>query len=112
MLVPEQRWRSVVMHRRLKTAAIAGTFLIAGVAIGLAIPRTAQVTSGSGATSRPDHAAPRSTGRNVFSPDIRNDEHVRREQLKVVEMLEQQCRTARQNCELAAAARQALTRTD
>jgi hypothetical protein len=102
------------MHRRrLKTAAIAGACLIAGVAIGFAIPRATQITpSGSGKPAGPDHAAPRSTGRNVFSPDIRNDEHVRREQLKVVEMLEQQCRSARQNCELAAAARQALTRTD
>ena len=100
------------MHRRrLRTAAIAGACLVIGIAIGFAIPRAAQVAS-SGGSGRPDPAAPRSAGRNVFSPDIRNDDHVRREQLKVVEMLERQCRTTRQNCELATAAREALTRTD
>ena len=102
----------MMMHaRRLKTAAVAGICLIAGIAIGLAIPRTAEVApSSSGETGRPDHPASRSTGRNVFSPDIRDDEYVRREQLKVVEMLEQQCRTAGKDCELARAAREALTR--
>lgn len=100
-------------RRRLRTAALAGACLVIGIAIGFAIPRAAQVTSSvTGGTGRVDHAAPRSAGRNVFSPDIRNDEHVRREQLKVVELLEQRCRTTRQNCELAEAARQALTRAD
>ena len=100
-----------MMRLRLRTVAIAGACLIVGIAIGFAIPRAAQVASSSSSeTDRLDYTARRSTGRNVFSPDIRNDEYVRREQLKVVEMLEQQCRTARKNCELAGAARKALTR--
>ena len=85
--------------------------MIAGVAIGLTIPRAVHRTSSeSDKTVRHDRTTSRSPGRNVFSPDIRNDEYVRQEQLKVVEMLEQQCRAARENCELAKASRQALMR--
>jgi hypothetical protein len=67
-------------------------------------------SSGSDKTDRLHHTTAGAPGRNLFSPDIRNDEYVRREQLKVVEMLEQQCRVARENCELAKASREALTR--
>lgn len=85
--------------------------MVAGVAVGLVIPRAAHMTSPrSGEIGRPGRVTSPSSGRNVFSPSIRNDEYVRREQLKVVEMLEQQCRTARENCELAKASREALTR--
>jgi hypothetical protein len=101
----------MMRFRRLRMAVVAGACLIAGVAIGLAIPRAAHMTSaGSDETRHVDRTTAGSPGRNVFSPDIRNDEYVRREQLKVVEMLEQQCRVARENCELAKASREALTR--
>ena len=73
-----------MMRLRLRTVAIAGACLIVGIAIGFAIPRAAQVASSSSSeTDRLDYTARRSAGRNVFSPDIRNDEYVRREQLKV-----------------------------
>jgi hypothetical protein len=101
----------MMRFRRLGIALIAGACLIAGVAIGLTIPRAVHTTLfGSDETGRLDHTASRSLGRNVFSPDIRNDEYVRQQQLKVVEMLEQRCRIARENCELARASREALTR--
>jgi hypothetical protein len=50
-----------------------------------------------------------SPGRDVFSPDVRHDEYFRREQLKITEMLEQQCRVTQEHCELAKASREALT---
>jgi len=65
-------------------------------------------SSGSEATGRLDHPTSRSLGRNVYSPDIRHDEYVRREQLKLMEMLEQQCRVTLENCELAKASRETL----
>jgi len=96
-------------HARI--VAIAVAFLVAGIAIGFAIPRPAQVAPlGSAAHDRPGNAASQSTARNVYSPDIRHDEYVLREQRKLVEMLEQQCRTTGKSCELAGAARQALNR--
>jgi hypothetical protein len=94
-----------------ENAAYCGGMLDRRIAIGLAIPRTTHVaSSSSSAADRLDRTTSRSPGRNVFSPDIRNDQHVRREQLKVVELLEQQCRTTHENCDLAKASRQALTR--
>ena len=101
----------MMRFRRLRMALIAAACLIAGVAIGLTIPRAARTTSsGSGETDRLDRTISRSPGRNMYSPDIRNDEYVRQEQLKLVEMLERQCRATRENCELAKASRAALTR--
>ncbi len=96
---------------RLRMPLIAGTCLIVGFTIGLTVPRAAHVTSsGSSETRRPDRSTARSPGRNMFSPDIRHDEYVRGEQLKLVEMLEQQCRVTRENCDLAKASREALTK--
>ncbi|MDB5710577.1 MAG: hypothetical protein JWL96_2647 [Sphingomonas bacterium] len=96
---------------RTRAVAIAVAFFIAGIAIGFVIPRPAQFAPLSSAGhDRFGHATSQSTGRNVYSPDIRHDEYVLREQLKVVEMLEQQCRTTKKGCDLAGAARQALTR--
>jgi hypothetical protein len=101
----------MVRFRHLRMALVAGACLTAGIAIGLVIPRATHMTSsGSDANGRLDRGASRSTGRNVYSPDIRHDEYVRREQLKVVELLEQQCRVARENCEIAKASREALTK--
>jgi hypothetical protein len=44
----------------------------------------------------------------MYSPRIRDDAYVRSEQLKVVEMLELQCRTENKNCVLAVSSRKAL----
>jgi hypothetical protein len=89
---------------------IAGACLIAGFAIGLAVPRAAHMTSpASDGAGRLDRSTSVSPGRDVFSPDIRHDEYVRREQLKIIEMLEQQCRVTQEHCELAKASREALT---
>jgi hypothetical protein len=97
---------------RTRIIAIALAFFIAGIAIGFVIPRPAQVAPLSAAGhDRLSHATTsQSTGRNFYSPTFRNDEYVLQEQLKIVEMLEQQCQTTRKGCELAGAARQALTR--
>lgn len=102
-----------MMHprRRLRTAAIAGACLIMGIAIGLAIPHaTLPVLTSSGEVRNPDRAASPPVGRDMFSPDIRNDEYVQQEQLKIVEMLERECAATRRNCALARSARKALTR--
>ena len=96
---------------RMSTVAIAVAFLVAGIAIGFAIPRPAQVAPLSSAgRDRLGQATSQPNGRNVWSPDIRHDEYVLREQRKLVEMLEQQCRTTGKGCELAGASRQALNR--
>ena len=96
---------------RTRTVAIAVAIFVAGIAIGFVIPRPARVAPLSSAgQGHLGHATSGSTVRNVYSPDIRHDEYVLQEQTKVVEMLEQQCRTTRKGCELAGAARQALTR--
>jgi hypothetical protein len=84
--------------------------LIAGVAIGLMIPRAADMTSSvSDATGGLDRISSRLHYRNVYYPDIRHDGYVRQEQLRTVELLEQQCRLTRENCKLAKASRAALT---
>ncbi len=84
--------------------------MTAGIAIGLAIPRSAHMTSsGSNPTSRLDRTTPLSQFRKVYSPDIRHDPWVRQEQLKMVKVLEQQCRVAPEYCKLAKASREALT---
>ena len=96
---------------RMSTVAIAVAFLVAGIAIGFAIPRPAQVAPpGSAGHDRLGQATSQPTARNVYSPDIRHDEYVLREQRKLVEMLEQQCRTTGKDCALAGAARQALNK--
>lgn len=92
---------------------MAGACLIAGIAIGLAIPRQAQVApslhSEPGSLAR---ATARSVGRNVYSPIVLNDEHVRRKHLEIVDMLERQCRTTGENCRIAVQARRAVSRTE
>lgn len=95
--------------RRLHLALFAVALLIVGIGIGLALPRVAHVARPDGRPAGDVSAASPSAGRNVYSADIHNDAHVRREQRKVVEMLEQQCRATRQNCDLAAASRKALS---
>jgi hypothetical protein len=95
---------------RLRTAAIAGACLIAGIAIGLVIPRHARVapfTHGEQASLA--HANSQSIGRNVYSPIILGDEYVRRKHLEIVDMLEHQCRTTGENCQLSIAARRAVS---
>jgi hypothetical protein len=95
--------------RRLRIPAIAIACLIAGIAIGFVIARTSPGgTLNSSDRAKTGPGASRLTGRNVYSPDIRSDEYVRQEQLKIVEMLENQCRSTRQNCQLAEAARRSL----
>lgn len=90
---------------------LAGGCLIAGIAIGLTIPRSApRPLSRLDETRRNDGAASPAIRRNVYSPDIRNDAFVRQEQLRIVDMLEQQCRATRENCDVAKASRDALTR--
>lgn len=95
--------------RRLSLALFAMALLIVGIAIGLAIPRAAHLGLPGSRNTGEDNAGSPWPGRNVYSADIRNDDHVRREQRKLVEMLEQQCRNTRQNCDLAKASRKALT---
>ena len=96
---------------RTRIVTIAVAFFIAGIAIGFVIPRPAQVAQLSSAgQDRFGQATSQATARNVYSPDIRHDEYVLREQRKLVEMFEQQCRATRKGCALAEAARQALTR--
>ena len=79
--------------------------------MGFAIPRTSSVsTVSSGDRDNLRQAAPQATGRDVYSPAIRSDNYVRQEQLKIVEMLERQCRSMEQNCKLAEAARRSVDR--
>jgi hypothetical protein len=96
--------------RRLRTAAIAGASLIAGIAIGFVIPRHAGVapfTHGEQASLA--HANAPSTGRNVYSPIVLGDEYVRRKHLEIADMLERQCRTTGENCQFSIAARRAVS---
>lgn len=97
--------------RYIKTLALAGACIAIGIAIGLSLPRGIDTPSPS------PNAAPGSgestagpNGRGMYSPDIRNDPFVRQEQRKVVEVLEQQCRSSGKDCALAKAAREALDR--
>ncbi|WP_126005637.1 hypothetical protein [Sphingomonas koreensis] len=101
----------MVRPRNIKTIALAGVCIAIGIAIGLWLPRGTDTpplrpnaVPGSGKST----AGP--NGRGMFSPDISNDPFVRQEQLKVVEMLEQQCRSSGKDCALAKAAREALDR--
>ena len=96
---------------RLKTAAIAGACLIAGVAIGLVIPRHAQVAPFThGEQDSLANANSQSIGRNVYSPIVLGDQYVHRKHLEIVDILEQQCRTTGENCQLSIAARRAVSR--
>lgn len=96
---------------RLRPVAITTAFFIAGIAIGFVIPRPAHVGPlGFAEHDRIGRATSQIPGRNIYSPDIRHDDYVLREQLKVVEMLEQHCRATQKGCDLARAARQAMTR--
>ncbi|MEO9130746.1 MAG: hypothetical protein ABI240_06015, partial [Sphingomonas sp.] len=64
---------------RTRIVAIAVALFVAGIAIGFAIPRPAQVAPlGSAGHDPPGHATSQSVGRNVYSPDIRHDEYVLR----------------------------------
>ena len=95
---------------RLRTAAIAAACLIAGIAIGFAIPRQAQVAPFThGGQDGLAHADSRSIGRNVYSPAILGDPYVRRKHLELVDILERQCRTTGENCQLSVAARRAVS---
>jgi hypothetical protein len=96
---------------RLRTAAIAVACLIAGIAIGFAIPRHAQVAPFTyGEQDSLADANSQSIGRNVYSPVILGDPYVRRKHLEVVDTLERQCRTTGENCQLSIAARRAVSR--
>jgi hypothetical protein len=96
---------------RLRTTAIAGACLIAGIAIGFVIPHHAQVAPFThGEQDSLAHANSQSIGRNVYSPVILGDEYVHRKHLEVVEILEHQCRTTGKNCQLSIAARPAVSR--
>ena len=98
-------------HPRTRIVAIALIFLVSGMAIGFSIPRPAQIIPVS--TTEADRLPRTNSGssvRNVWSPDIRHDNYYVREQLKIVELLEQQCRTKKTDCKLAEAARQSLDR--
>ena len=97
--------------RGLRMALIAGGCLIAGLIVGMTIPRAARPAySRLDDNRRLDRSTSQLSGRNIFSPDFRHDEYVRREQLKIVEKLEQQCRVDRDRCELAKTSRKALTK--
>ena len=97
----------MVRSRRLMTAALAAICLIVGIAIGLAIPRAGS-SPAPDATAHLDRSPAPARFRNVYSPDIRHDPYVREEQLKMIRMLEQQCRVAPEYCEVARASRRAL----
>jgi hypothetical protein len=93
----------------LRTAAIAGACLMVGVALGFVIPRHAQVAPvAHGEQDTLDHANSQSIRRNVYSPVILRDEYVRHKHLEIVDMLERQCRTTGENCQLSIAARRAV----
>jgi hypothetical protein len=95
----------------LRTAAIAGACLIAGIAIGFVIPRHAQVAPFThGIQDSLADANPRPIGRNVYSPVVLGDAYVRGKHFELVELLEHQCRTTGENCQLAIAARRAVNR--
>jgi hypothetical protein len=94
--------------RPVHLAVLALALLLVRMGIGLAIPRAAHLARSEDRRPTVDSSAPASPGRDVYSADIRNDAHVRREQRKLVEMLERQCRTSRENCDVARAARAAL----
>ena len=96
---------------RLRTAAIAGTCLIAGIVIGFVIPRHAQVAPFThGEQGSLAHTDDQPNGRNVYSPVILGDQYVRRKHLELVDMLERQCRATGENCQLSIAARRAVSR--
>lgn len=94
--------------RRLGMPLVAGACLIAGVAVGLAIPRAPDKASSSSATRRLDRVTSPPKFRDVYSPDIRHDPYVVREQLRIVEMLARQCRIDPKYCGLAKSSREAL----
>ncbi|MAX01151.1 MAG: hypothetical protein CMN72_16240 [Sphingomonas sp.] len=81
-----------------------------GIVIGWSVPRRSGIApSGADPASRNDHPDSRTSARQVYSPDIRRDPYVRRQQRKIADMLEQQCEGTNQNCELAEGARKALS---
>ncbi|WP_395334906.1 hypothetical protein WBP06_24635 [Novosphingobium sp. BL-8H] len=90
---------------------IAVTCLVVGIAIGFEIPRPNQVAAlNPAASDRLRYANSQPLGRNMWSADIRHDDYFLREQLRIVEMLEQQCQTTRKDCKLAQTARQTLNK--
>lgn len=101
----------MVRLRYIRTVALAGTCVVIGIAIGLSMPRgTGTSLSSPNAVLGSGGSSARPNGRDMYSPDIKNDAYVRQEQLKVVELLEQQCRSSGKDCALAKAAREALDR--
>lgn len=97
--------------RYIKTVALAATCVAIGIVAGLSIPRGMGVSSSNpNAVLGSGKSMVRPGGRSMYSPDIQNDAYVRQEQLKLVEMLEQQCRSSSKDCALAKAAREALDR--
>lgn len=95
---------------RARTIFLAGLCMAIGVVIGVSLPKDSPPSVSPGSVGGSDYPPDRTSVRNVFSPDIDNDEFVRRERLKMVETLEQHCRATGEDCQLAVAARQALTR--
>lgn len=96
--------------RRGRTAAIAASCLIAGVAIGFAVPRPGAIAppGRSGADGVAGTGAVPGL-RKVYSPVILADPYVRARHLEAVAILEQQCRATGKDCPLAAAARRAVS---
>ena len=97
------------MRPGLNIVALAGACLVAGMAIGLKIPRPAQPAPTQAEQASPARPDPRSVGRNVYSPIVLKDEHVRRKHFEIVDMLERQCRATGENCQLARSARRAMS---
>lgn len=84
--------------------------MIAGIAIGLAIPRGSRsVASPHRERDGLARTGPTPIARNVYSPVILKDEFVRRKHLDIVDALERQCRATGENCQLAIAARRAVS---
>lgn len=100
----------MVRLRYIRTVALAGACVVIGIAIGLSMPRGTGALLSPNAVLGSGGSSARPNGRGMYSPDIKNDAYVRQEQLKVVELLEQQCRSSGKDCALAKAAREALDR--
>jgi hypothetical protein len=98
--------------QRLRSFAVALGCIGLGVLIGSSLPRNAAEPRSEAAdlsSREPDSGVSGNVRvRDMFSPNIRDDSYVRSEQLRVVEMVEGQCRTTKENCRLAADARKAL----
>lgn len=94
---------------RQNLVAVAGLSLIAGIAIGLMIPRPGPPTPPAGGQNIPATVDPSSAGRKMFSPIVLGDDYVRGKHLELVASLERQCRATGKDCQLAKAARAAVS---